>query len=123
MPLGTFSFLKAVHMTPEVTSINRYAVVSLLAGMLGLLALCIGVIPVPLTGFVCFPSAAILCATSVVCGAVALGQLQAGRESGRGIALLGLATGGLTLAAGMCITVVGFALLSRLAESVRLWTR
>jgi hypothetical protein len=87
--------------------VNRVAVVSLLAGLLTLFSFCAAVAPIPLTEWLCFPSAAILGMLALVSGIAALAQIKGRNESGRAYALVGISVGGLAVLASTCTVALG----------------
>jgi hypothetical protein len=89
------------------TPINHIAIVSLLAGLLTLLSFCTAVAPIPLTEWLCFPSATILGMVALVSGIAALAQIKARNENGRAYALVGIWVGGLAVFASTCAVTVG----------------
>ncbi|MCZ2128177.1 MAG: DUF4190 domain-containing protein [Anaerolineales bacterium] len=67
-------------------STNKQATVSLICGILAFVSLCGGIVPIPLTGFVCFPLSVLCGVLSIVYGIVALIQIRQTRESGKALA-------------------------------------
>jgi len=100
----------------ETQPVDNWAVVSLAAALLTLMAICGGVVPVPLTGFVCFPAAAALGVIALVAGLASLRRVRASGEAGRTLALIGTAVGGLTLASLICLLTLGIWLYPSLVE-------
>lgn len=82
------------------------AIFSLSCAILTLLSFCGGVAPVPGTGWVCFPAALFFGLLALVSGIVALGRIRATGTAGRGLALAGAWTGGLTILATLCAIVL-----------------
>ena len=95
---------------------NRRAIISLVGGGLALTAACIGMIPIPLTGFVCFPAAAILAIVALTGGIRSMRQLRASRERGRQLAIIGISIGTAVLSAALCLVTATVVLWSHLAE-------
>ncbi len=87
-------------------STNRLAHFSLLFAGLTLLSFCGGVIPIPLSAVVCFPTAVLLGLAAFFSGGIALRQIRASGEAGRRRAWLGLTLGGLTLLAVLCLSAL-----------------
>jgi hypothetical protein len=98
---------------------NRNAIVSFVAGLLTLLSLCTAVIPIPFTGYVCFPGAAVWSVVAVASGLRSIHQMRSSGERGTRLAGVGLALGGLTLSIGLCVVVVALAMWPRLVEVMR----
>lgn len=82
---------------------NRRSIVSLILGILTLLALCGGIIPVPLTGFVCFPASFLLGLSALFYGIKSLMNIRKTNEAGRSMAWIGVVIGGLTFLCMLCI--------------------
>jgi hypothetical protein len=98
---------------------NRFAVVSLVAALLTIFSFCVGVAPIPLTGWVCFPAAIFFGAIALGSGIIALIRIRASSENGRAIALAGIWLGGLTILATICSVVLTVSVLATLAD--QLW--
>ena len=105
---------------PTVTLANGNAIISFAAGLLTLVSLCVAVIPIPFTGYVCFPAAAVLGAVAVVSGLRSIHQTRSTGTKGSTLAAAGMGMGGLAMLASLCIAVLGITLWSRLAEALRL---
>ncbi len=91
----------------ETQPVDRGAVISLAAAVLTVVSLCAGILPVPLTGFVCFPAAVGLGGVALAAGLVSLRRIRASGEAGRTFALIGTIVGGLVIAGMACLIVVG----------------
>jgi hypothetical protein len=89
--------------------INKQSLISLILGILTLLAFCGGVIPIPLTGFVCFPTSFLLGLSALIYGAVSLRRIKKHNESGHSIAWIGIVIGGFIF---FCILSVVVAIVS-----------
>jgi hypothetical protein len=99
-------------MTPSGTpSTNWFALASAGAAVFTFLSFCIGVAPIPLTAWLCFPSALVLGLAAAICGILALRQMRTSGEKGRALALFGMWTGILTMLAVLCFTVLSLGLL------------
>ena len=98
---------------------NRSAVISFAAGLLMLLAVCIAIIPVPFTGYVCFPAAAVLGLVAAAYGLQALRQFKTltAAEKGMTFAGMGACAAGMLIAACSAVLVVIFGL--RLVDAIR----
>ncbi|MFH1184440.1 MAG: hypothetical protein V1755_05300 [Chloroflexota bacterium] len=99
---------------------NRSAVLSFAAGILALVAVCAAIVPVPFSGYVCFPAAAVLGVAAIVGGLKSLHQIRSSGEKGFRLAVVGLGIGGAALLATLCIVVLAITLWSRLPEALRL---
>ncbi len=75
-------------------TINKHAIISLIFGILTLLSFCTGIMPIPLTGFICFPTSFVLGLVSVIYGFISLNKIKKQNESGKPIAWIGIIVGG-----------------------------
>ena len=98
---------------------NRNAIISLIASTLTVVAFCLGVVPVPLTGFVCFPVSAVLGMAALAIGLISLHQIHSSGENGRIPALIGAWIGGLATTVAFCALVSGILLLPEIANFIR----
>ncbi|HET6846997.1 MAG TPA: hypothetical protein VFH29_09185 [Anaerolineales bacterium] len=103
----------------QVVRTDRNAAISLAAGMLALAAVCIAVIPVPFTGYICFPAAAILTVIAVTHGARALSRFGALRAAEKAMTAAGLVASAMAVLASICSVVIVVILGMRLAEALR----
>jgi hypothetical protein len=93
-------------LSPSSPPINRFAIFSLLAALLAIISFCMGVFPIPLTGYVCFPTSAILGLVSLFTGMIGLWQIRLRREEGRILAWIGTLVGGITAIILVCAVIV-----------------
>lgn len=107
----------------QFVATNRLAIISVAAGSLSVLSLCVAVVPIPFTGYLCFPAATILAAMAVASGLISLFRIRSSGERGRTLAAGSIALGVLVLTAEICTGVVAIALWSRLAGLTPLLTR
>ena len=105
--------------TSKIIPTNRNALISLIAAILTLLSFCIAVAPIPFTGYVCFPAAAIFGLVALVAGVTSLQQIRSSRENGRGYALIGVWIGGLAMVASACAIASGILLLPQIVNFIR----
>ncbi len=103
---------------PAVLPINRTAVISLIAAFLTLLSFCTAVAPIPFTGYVCYPAAALLGLIALLTGVTALWQIRTRNEDGRTYALLGVWIGGIAVVAALCATALGILLYPRIVSLI-----
>lgn len=75
--------------------INKHSVISLVFGILTALSFCTGVMPIPFTGFICFPISFVLGLVAVIYGFVSLNKIKKQNESGKPMAWIGIIVGGL----------------------------
>ena len=100
-------------MTENNRRTHPLAILSLLSAVLTVLSFCIGVLPPPGTGWVCFPSAVLLGAVALLTGIRALRGIRSSGQAGRGMALAGAWIGGLTIVATVCVvSLTGIALIA-----------
>jgi hypothetical protein len=107
-----------IEISTQAAPHNRRAVISIVAAVLALLCFCGGIAPIPLTGFVCFPAAALLGLTAAVLGLSAVRQIRSSAERGRELALAGVAVGSVGALGGLCMATAGIVLLSRIMDFV-----
>jgi uncharacterized protein DUF4190 len=98
---------------PPAVPVNRNALISLVAGLLTLLSFCTAVAPIPLTGYVCYPAAALLGLVAFVTGVTALAQIRTTKEDGRPYALIGLWVGVIAILGSLCAASLGILLFPR----------
>jgi hypothetical protein len=73
---------------------------------------------VPLTGYICYPAAALLGLIALVTGIASLRQIRLSRENGRGYALIGAWVGGLAVLLSACAVALGILLLPQIANFI-----
>ena len=89
---------------------HRFAIISFVCALLTLFSFCVGVAPIPLTGWVCFPAAILFGLAALLTGLGALIQIRSGNHSGRWIALAGALLGGFTILATLCAILLTISL-------------
>jgi hypothetical protein len=104
---------------PSLIPTNRNAILSLIAALLTLLSFCIAVAPIPFTGFVCYPAAAVLGLAAFAAGLISLRQIRSNGENGRNFALIGVWIGALAALASVCAMTLGFLSLPVIAALFR----
>lgn len=87
---------------------NRLAILSFTSAFITLGSFCVGLAPIPLTAWVCYPGALLFGSIALWSGFRALGQVRSSGEKGRAMALIGLWTGSLTIMAVACFTTITF---------------
>jgi hypothetical protein len=112
--MGDLHDTRVMEGNPQLARINRSAAISIGAAVLTVVAFCVGAAPIPLTGFVCFPTAAILGLAAVVAGLFARQQIRSSAERGSRLALAGVGIGGIATIAALCMLGSGIVLLQRL---------
>lgn len=104
---------------PTLLPINRNAIISVISAILTLISFCIAVAPVPFTGFLCYPAAAVLGLVAFAAGLTSLRQIRSNGENGRVYALLGASIGGLAAMASICAMILGILWLPVIAGFIR----
>ncbi len=94
--------------------LNRKALLGFLASLLALSALCIGIVPIPLTALICFPPGVLFGVVALVLGLMAQGEIRANGEGGKTLAWISLFVGGLTILAVLCMISAGVLFLPRI---------
>lgn len=84
--------------------------------MIALLALCTGILPIPLTALFCFPPGALLGIVSLVLGLMALREIRVNGDSGKTLAFIAIIVGGLVILGMICMLATGAILLPRVYE-------
>ncbi len=96
--------------------LNRWALASLAAAILAIVAVCGGIAPIPLTGFVCFPSAIMFGLLALVSGLWSLRRIRLTAARGRELALIGTSVGALALVGVLCFLALGIWLYPSIAD-------
>jgi uncharacterized membrane protein len=86
--------------------LNNQSVLSLVFGILTILSFCTGLMPLPLTGFICFPISFLFGILALVFGAISLNRIRRHNEAGRPMAWIGIMIGGFVFLCVMCMIVV-----------------
>ena len=93
---------------PPPAKTNVLAIISLIGGILGLLGICLGIIPV--IGLFCSIPGGVFGLAAVVLGMIGINKTKVTGEKGKGMAIAGLILGVLTLL-GVCVySVIAIAL-------------
>jgi uncharacterized membrane protein len=80
--------------TPSAKT-NTMSLISMIAGILGLIGVCVGIIPV--LGWICAGLGALLGVVALVLGFIGMNQAKKNGEKGKGMAIAGLVLGALSL--------------------------
>ena len=91
-----------IEFTP-VPPTNKHSIISLIFGILTVLTLCGTMLPLPLTGFICFPASFISGIVALTYGIISLNRLRASDESGRPMAWAGIVIGGFIILCFLCV--------------------
>ena len=97
-----------MEMNEEVpySPVNTQAVLSLVFGILTLLFFCIGWLPIPFTGFICFPSSVVPGSLALIFGIIALNRIRKHNHSGRPFAWMGITIGVFVFICLLCILIL-----------------
>ena len=109
-------------MTPEfipISSFNRKALLGFVLSILAVLALCAGLLPVPLTALICYPPGFILSLAALIFGFIALRETRTDGTNGRALALFAVWAGGVTLLAMLCFVTAGVLLFPYISQTVQ----
>jgi hypothetical protein len=100
--------------------VNNQAILSLVFGILTILFFCIGMIPIPFTGFICFPSSLLFGILTLVFGFISLNRIRSQKEAGGTMAWTSLILVGIVFLCAICM-VVSMASLFILAPNLIHW--
>jgi len=75
--------------------------------LIALVALCAGLLPIPLTALICYPPAFLLGGVSLLLGILSLRELRTDGKNGQPFAWFAAWAGGLTVVAMLCLMVTG----------------
>jgi hypothetical protein len=67
---------------PTSSPTNKHSIISLILGILTVFALCGGMVPVPFTGFICFPTSFFLGLLALIYGGISLNTIRRKNETG-----------------------------------------
>lgn len=82
------------------------ALFSFAAALLTVISFCIGVAPIPLTGWVCFPLSIFFGSTALITGIKALRSIRKNNQNGRPLALFGIWAGTISILAVIAFTTL-----------------
>jgi len=85
--------------------INNQSILSFVFGIFTILSFCSGLVPLPLTGFLCFPTSFLFGILSLILGTVSLNQIRRRNESGSPMAWIGIVIGGFVFVCVMCMVI------------------
>ena len=90
-----------------VSSFNRKALFGFILAIFAILAICIGILPVPFTALICYPPGFVMGIASLVYGVIALRELRSDGKNGHPLAWFAALAGGLTVLAMLCLVISG----------------
>jgi len=97
---------------------NKHSIISLILGILTLLTLCGGMVPVPFTGFICFPTSFLLGLLALIYGGISLNTIRKKNETGSIMAWMGIVSGGFIFLCMLCMVIAIVSLFVFAPESV-----
>lgn len=100
-------------------TINKHTLISFILGILTALSFCTGLMPIPFTGFVCFPASFVLGLVAVVYGFVSLNKIKKQNESGKPMAWIGIIVGGLIFFCVLSVVVLLMSLFIFAPDTIR----
>ena len=93
-----------------ISTFNRKALIGFALSILAVLALCTGLLPIPLTVLICYPPGLALGIASLVMGVIALRELRSDGKNGQPFAWFSAWVGGLTVVGMLCLASTGIVL-------------
>ena len=81
-------------------------------------ALCGGMVPVPFTGFICFPTSFLLGLLALIYGGISLSTIRRKNETGSVMAWMGIVSGGFIFLCMLCMVIAIVSLFVFAPESV-----
>jgi hypothetical protein len=113
-----------MNATAPLSPLNRKALIAFILSLFSVLALCTGLLPIPLTMLICYPPGILLGITSFSLGALGIREIRLNGESGRALALIAMWAGGLMILAAICIVTTGILLWPYVADFLKhLWSQ
>ncbi len=108
VPGGLSECFMEIREQPVSSITNTQSIISLVFGVLTALSFCAGLLPIPLTGWVCFPVSLVLGGAALIFGVASLNRIRRRNESGRPMAWIGIIIGGAVFLCVLCM-VIAFA--------------
>ena len=105
--------------TIPVPPFNRKAIIGFVIAILALLAVCVGLLPVPFTILLCYPPGCILGIAALVFGFQAQQEIRQSNESGRALAVIAVWSGGITIVTTVCLITAGILAYPYIVEFIR----
>ena len=104
--------------------INRLAVFSFIAALITLISFCIGVLPfLPLTAWICYPTAIMTGVIATGTGLISLFQIRATGGYGKIYGIIGTGIGALTTLGTLCAGISGILLVPVIANLIQHFTK
>ncbi|GAB1470472.1 hypothetical protein MASR2M66_13490 [Chloroflexota bacterium] len=85
---------------------NRHSIISFILGLLTLLLFCGSWVPIPFTGFICYPTSFISGLLALIYGGISLNSIRRNNESGNVMAWAGILSGGFILLCMLCMVIL-----------------
>jgi hypothetical protein len=105
--------------TTSIPPFNRKSMIGFLAALVALIALCVGLLPVPFTVLLCYPPGIILGIVSLVSGIQARREIRLSNESGWFLAEVAVWVGSITIIATLCMITSGILLYPYISKFVQ----
>ena len=93
--------------------------IGFLLSLLAILALCAGLLPIPLTLLICYPPGLVSGIVSLVLGVIALRELRSDGKNGQTYAWFAAWVGGLTVVGIVCLAATSITLYPYLSNFVQ----
>jgi uncharacterized membrane protein len=103
---------------PTSSPTNKHSIISLILGILTVFTLCGGMVPVPFTGFICFPTSFFLGLLALIYGGISLNTIRRKNETGSVMAWMGIVSGGFIFLCMLCMVIAIVSLFVFAPESV-----
>lgn len=108
--------------TVPIPPFNCKAIIGFIAALVALLALCVGLLPIPFTIMFCYPPGIISGIVALVLGIQAQREIRQSNENGKFLAGIAIWGGGITIVATLCIITTGVLLYPYISEFIQqLW--
>jgi len=85
---------------------NKQSIISLVLGIFTILFFCMGWMPIPFSGFICFPISVFLGILALLFGIVSLNNIRKHNHSGRPMAWMGITIGGFVFLCMLCMVIL-----------------
>ncbi len=85
---------------------NPQSIISLVLGFFTILFFCMGWMPIPFSGFICFPISILLGILALLIGLISLNRIRKHNHSGRPMAWMGIMIGGFVFVCMLCMVIL-----------------
>ena len=97
---------------------NKHSIISLILGILTVILFCGGMVPLPLTGFICLPPSFLLGFLALIYGMISLNTIRKNNETGKVNAWMGILSGGFIFLCMLCMVIAILSLFIFAPDSV-----